>query len=925
MNKIKNILITLLFGCAVGTFAQQHGVTSDQLLPDTMQIGYQIESPSKINCYSISGVNSKAFEKSPSIDITKALYGKIAGLNVYQGSGSSPDNISGLSIHGHNPLVLIDGFPRDISDITSLEIESFYVLKDAAAAALYGMRGANGVIVITTKRGANAALNIKVDYNFGINTQFRSPEFADSYMYAQSLNQALEGDRLGTRYNSQELQAFWEGTYPYNYPNVNWWDKTLRDAGYVHNLKLSFNGGNNKFRYFTVVDYYRDRSMMKKNTDDNRFDTKPTDTRLSLRTNIDVNLTETTYLKVGLVGKLQEVNGTRQGRRAMFTPIYNTPSAAFPVQYENGIYGGSDVYGANNPVGLLKDIGSRRSVYGTLLADLSINQKLDDITEGLFADLSVSFDNIGGMQENSIKEYRYMNTNASILDDGTLVTTPQMWGKDSETLNHNQPFESLLMRSDFQAKLGYDRTFDKNHIAASFIYDMQSNVREGRNNTQKNQSFIGNASYTYDNRYALNAVINYSGSAYLPDDDKYRTYPAVSGAWIASNENFMKDVTSINLLKLRVSYGLSGWDRSLSHELWRESYLSGNSNYFFGNASQVWGNSEGNIPVFGLTVEKSEKTTVGVDLTMLDNRLNATIEGFYENRSDVLVSGSTSTSGILGIGIGQTNEGEYKYKGFDVALSWNDKVGDFGYELSTNASYLNTEIINDNQAYQEYDYLYRKGNRVGQMYGLEAIRFFDSQLDINNSPLQTFSPVSPGDVKYKDQNGDNRIDEKDMVKMFGSSLPRFYFGFSLNLNYKRFELSSDFQGLTGYTTSLLNSPLYKPLVNNGNISTTFLEEEIPWTSENKGVATMPRLTTMENQNNYRASSLWYRDGSFIKLRKLVLAYTFPKVTNDFADIKVFLQGDNLFSLDNIQFADPEQLQMDYPSVRTFWAGIKLNF
>ena len=142
---------------------------------------------------------------------------------------------------------------------------------------------------------------------------------------------------------------------------------------------------------------------------------------------------------------------------------------------------------------------------------------------------------------------------------------------------------------------------------------------------------------------------------------------------------------------------------------------------------------------------------------------------------------------------------------------------------------------------------------------------------------------------------------------------------------KRFELSSDFQGLTGYTTSLLNSPLYKPLVNNGNISTTFLEEEIPWTSENKGVATMPRLTTMENQNNYRASSLWYRDGSFIKLRKLVLAYTFPKVTNDFADIKVFLQGDNLFSLDNIQFADPEQLQMDYPSVRTFWAGIKLNF
>lgn len=925
MNKIKYILITLLFGCTVGIHAQQLGVTSDKQLADTLQIGYQLENSAKVSSYSISGVNSEVFDKSPSVDISKALYGKIAGLNVYQGSGASPDNISRLTLHGHSPLVLIDGFPRDITDITSLEIESFYVLKDAAAAALYGMRGANGVIFITTKRGANDKLKIKVDYNFGINQQFRSPEFADSYTYAQNLNTALSGDRLPVRYNSQELEAFSKGTYPYEFPNVNWWDHTVNKTGYVNNLKLSFNGGNEKFRYFTVIDYYRDRSMMKKNTKDSRYDTNPTDTRLSLRTNIDVNITETTYLKAGLVGKLQELNGSRYGRRAIFSPIYNTPAAAFPVRYENGVYGGSDVYGANNPVALLKDFGHRRNIYGTLLADLNLKQDLDAITEGLSADVSVSFDNIGGMQENSIKEYRYMNTNATIIDDGTLVTTPESWGKDSETLNHNQPFESLLMRSDFQAKIGYDQTFDKNKVTGALIYDMQSTVREGRNNTQKNQSFIVNASYTYDNRYSINGVLNYAGSAFLPDGDKYRTYPAVSGAWIASNESFMKDLAHINLLKLRMSYGLSGWDRSLTHELWRQSYISGNSSYFFGNASQVWGNSEGNIPVVGLTTEKSVKTSLGVDLAMFGNRLNATVEGFHENRSDILVSGSTSTSGIIGIGIGNTNEGEYVYKGFDVSLSWNDKVGDFGYEIATNASYLNTEVINENQAYQEYDYLYRTGNRLGQMYGLEAIGFFNSQLEINNSPLQTFSSVSPGDIKYKDQNGDNRIDEKDRVRMFGSSIPRFYFGFSLNFNYKRFELLSDFQGLTGYTTSLLNSPLYKPLVNNGNISNAFLKEEISWTPENKETATMPRLTTMDNLNNYQNSSLWYRDGSFLKLRKLIVAYTFPKATTRFADIKVFLQGDNLFSLDNIHFADPEQLHVDYPSVRTYWAGVKLNF
>lgn len=926
MNKKNYILIAWLAGSLVCAHAQQAATVPEQQLPDTLGIGYQLNTDTRTSSYSISGVNAKAFEKSPGIDISKALYGKIAGLNVYQGSGSSADNVSSLSLHGHAPLVLVDGFPRDITDITSLEIESCYLLKDAAAAALYGIRGANGVLIVTTKRGANDRLKVKAEYTFGINTQFRAPEFADAYTYAGAVNQALRGDGLDERYNEHELEAFRTGLYPYEYPNVNWWDKTLNDAGYTNNLKLSFNGGNEKFRYFTVIDYYRDRSMLKENTQDHRYNTKPTDTRLALRTNIDVNITESTYLKAGLVGKLQETNGTRYGRENIFNAIYKTPSAAFPVRYANGIYGGSSVYGGANPVALLKNYGHVRSVYGTLLADLSLRQGLDAVTKGLSAEVSVSFDNIGSMQESSSKEYRYMNTNARITDDGTLVTTPQTWGKDSETLGHSQPFESLLMRSDFQGKIAYDRTFGKHQVNGAVIYDMQSDIRHGRNNTRKNQSYIVNAAYTYDNRYSINGVLNYSGSAYLPDGDKFRTYPAVSAAWIVSNEHFMKEVTPINLLKIHASYGLSGWDGSLSHELWRQSYGGSNTNYFFGsNVSQAGGGSEGNLPVVGLTSEKSEKITFGFDLAAFNNRLNASVEGFYEKRSDLLVPGSTTTSGIIGIGVGQLNEGIYKYRGFDASLSWNDHIGDFGYEIGANMSYLDTEVVNENQAYQEYSYLYHKGNRIGQFYGLEAIGFFNSQQEINNSPLQTFSQVAPGDVKYKDQNRDNRIDEKDVVKMNGSSIPRLYFGFSVNLSYKRFELSADFQGMTGVTVSLLNSPLYKPLVDNGNISSTFLKEETCWTPENKDKATMPRLTTLDNQNNYRGSSLWYRDGSFVKLRNLLVAYTFPKSQTRLADIKVFVQGTNLFSLDNLHFADPEQLQYAYPSVRSYWAGIKLNF
>ncbi|UVV53669.1 SusC/RagA family TonB-linked outer membrane protein [Bacteroides thetaiotaomicron] len=821
-------------------------------LADTLSIGYQMNVSSRTSSYSINGVNASAFEKSPYIDISKALYGKVAGLNVYQGTGSSADNVSTLSIHGNAPLVLIDGFPRDISDITSMEIESCYVLKDAAAAALYGMRGANGVVLITTKRGISNGLKVNVDYNFGVNTQFRSPDFADAYTYANALNTALSGDGLPARYNAQELDAFRTGIYPYDYPNVDWWNETLNNTGLTHNLKMSFSGGSDKFRFYTVVDYYRDRSMLKKNTEDTRFDTTPTDTRLTVRTNLDVKVTESTLLKAGIVGRLKEFRGA-----AMDAALFSTKSMAFHPLHSPFVmrmaFMEVVLCTTGNPVALLKDYGHIRNVYGTLLADLSIRQDLSALTKGLAAEASVSFDNIGGMNETTNKEYRYMNSNASITSDGTLVTTPAIYGTDSETLGHTQPFERLMLRSDFQAKVDYNRTFGKHQVGGALIYDMQSVVKNGRNNSQKNQSVLVNATYTYDNRYSLNAVFNRSGSAYLPDGDKYSNYPAVSAAWIVSNEAFMEKVTPINLFKIRASYGLSGWDGNLSHELWRQSYGSGGAGYNFGvNAGGQSGGSEGDLPVIGLVAEKSQKATFGFDLAAFDNRLNATVEGFYEKRSDILVSGANSTSGIIGITVGQVNEGIYKYKGVDASLSWNDKIGDFHYGIGASMSYLNTEVVNVNQAYQEYDYLYTKGNRIGQMYGLEAIGFFNSQQEINNSPQQTFSDVAPGDVKYKDQNGDNRIDEKDIVKMFGSSVPRFYFGFNLNFSYKRLELSADFQGMTGVTVSLLNSPLYSPLVSNGNISNTFLNEEISWTPENKTNATMPRLTTQENLNNYRA-------------------------------------------------------------------------
>ena len=867
-----------------------------------------------------------AFEYAADIDMGKALYGKIAGLNVTPGTGSSASNLAVLTLHGHTPLVLVDGYPRDMQDLTWSEIESVTVLKDAAAAAIYGMRGANGVVAVKTRRGRNQPLRVTARYQLGVNTQFRSPEFAGAYTYAQCLNAALAADGLAPRYGIQEQEAFKNGTYPDEFPDVDWWKESLRSTGINHRLDLTFTGGGPKFRYFAAVEYYRDRSMLESNAADSRYDTKPTDTRLNLRTNLDVNMTESTRMHLGVVGKLQEINGSNGSD--IFQALYRTPAAAFPVKYADGTYGGNSVYGDRNPVGMLVDRGHRRQASGLLLADLNLEQRLDGLTEGLLAEASVAFDNSGWMYEETSKEYRYLDTQGSILSDGTLVTHPLWYGKDSETVGHSQGFQSLYMRSDFRVRLAYDRLFGGKHrVAADAVFEQQALTRNGRNRGTKNQSLTADVAYSYAGKYFFNGVFSRSGSAYLPRGDKFRHYPAVSAAWLVTGEDFMKKVSFIDWLKLRVSYGLSGWDGNMSHELWRQSY-GGNyaGGYYFGkNIAEAWGQAEGPLPVENLTAERSERFTFGFDLQAFRGRFAFSADAFRERRSDVLVSGTNSVSSLIGIDLRQQCAGVYLYRGVDLALSWNDRKGAWRYGLAATMSYLGSEVVNENQAYQEYAYLYHRGNRVGQCYGLEAIGFFADRMDINNSPVQTFSQVRPGDIKYKDQNGDNRIDEKDVVRMFGSTSPRCYFGLSLQAAWKGVEVAADFQGMTGVTTSLLGSPLYKPLVDNGTISDTFLKNEVPWTPENRQAATMPRLTTQPNANNYRDNSLWYRDASYLKLRSLVVAYTFPRSVVRFADMKLFAQGTNLFSLDNIGFADPEQLSAAYPSVRTYWAGVRFDF
>lgn len=894
---------------------------------DSLTVGFRQKVPQTVNSYSSVTAGSAVFERSPEIDVKKALYGQIRGLLVEQGTGTSGVNEATLSLYGKSPLILVDGFARSLSDLTSSEIESITVLTDAVSCALYGVKGANGVVLVNTKSGRGGGLKVSAEYRFGLNTQQFSPSFADAYTYGTYLNQALVNDGLSPAYNDLELSAFRSGDYPFEYPNVNWWDEVYQHPGQSHGLTLNFDGGGDRFRYFTVVDYYNDTAMLTYNLNDDRYSSKTTDVRLNLRTNIDADITKTTKMRFSLLAKLQENNGPNTDMDSFYTSLYNTPAAAFPMKFADGTYGGSLIYTSNNPVALLRGTGASKDIYGKLFADIVIDQNLDVITEGLSASVGISFDNVGVMNETLSMEYAYKYHDALIdPDSGSLSYQETVWGSNSTVLDQtDQAFKSLQLETNLQAKLAYDRTFGGKHaVNAAAIYDQYSYVASVRNSSHKRLSAILNAGYTYDNRYNLNAVVNWSGSSYLPDGDKMRFYPAVSAAWIISNEPFMRGAKALSDLRLHASFGYSGWDGGLSNELWRSSYVTTGS-YYFTDSTTGTGLAETALPVQNLTVVKSRRTTVGLDLSLFENRLNFSAEAFQDHRTDILVSGSNALTGIIGVEIAQVNEGINDFAGISASLGWNGSAGDFNYWLSGNISFLTSEIINNNQAYQPYDYLYQKGNKVGQCYGLEAIGFFSDYIDINNSPSQTFSDVRPGDVKYKDQNGDFVIDEKDIVKMCNTNSPELYYGFSLGLEWKGLEFSADFQGVSMVTVNLLNSPLYKPLVSNGNISYDYLDNEVIWTEATKDTATMPRLTTLSNANNYRNSSLWFRDGSFLKLRNVSVAYTFPKRLLKFADMQIYFRATNPLTISAIDFCDPESLTATYPSVRSYWAGIKFNF
>ncbi len=869
----------------------------------------------------------EALTNSSKSHVMEALFGQISGLNVFQGNGYSYQRNPSFSLQGFSPLILVDGIPRDIDNLVIDEVEDVIVYKDAVASALYGVRGARGVVNIITKKGKNQPkLEMKASYQFGAASKFRSPEFSDSYTYGKALNTALISDGLPEKYSTLELEAFKNGTYPEAYANVDWYNEVYSDFEFNHQFSFDVKGGRDKFDYFAIIAYSRNEGLFNYSNLDDRFNNQLLDTRLNLRTNFRVDVTNTTEVRANVQATLKEYNGPN-GAGSVLTAAYKTPSAAFPIK-TNNIWGGNTIYGANNPVALLSQNGHYKTMINSLNLDVSLTQDLDILTEGLSATALFAIDNSGALYENSNLNYKYQDLNPSLLSDGTLVTSPVVYGTNSQTLSHGSGINSTYFNSYFNTDINYQHSFGENNVDASLIYNMQSNSVTGQNQSRLRQSIAAYTSYNYSQKYFVDAVVNYAGSSSIQLGDRFDFYPAVSGAWLISDEDFFQ-AGFIDHLKIKGSFGYSAYDASIPYDLEKVYYTSGLDGYVAtgstGSPVEKSGWGESSLPTNNLELEKVRKTTFGADLLMMHSRLSLSADAFFSRRYDVLLGTGSTTSSVLGLSSKSQNDGDYNYKGVDMALGWKDKMGDFSYEVGTVFSFTTSEIVENNEGYLPYDYLSRKGNSVNQAYGLEADGFFETEVEINNSPVQSFYTVSPGDVKYKDQNGDNLIDNNDVIRMYAPTVPELYYGINLKLKYKNVSLYANFQGVGNYTESLLSSSLYKPLVNNYTISDTFLENEIFWTARNSSQATMPRLTTLSNANNYRASSLWYRNASYFKLRDLRVSYTFENTARLLPFVEIYVAGNNLFSIDNIGFADPESISDNYPSLRSYWAGLNVKF
>ena len=902
---------------------------------EKVNYGFGLQQTNAESTGAVSTVYAENIDKSSAFSIGNSLYGNVLGLTTMQSTGVVWEQMPSMYIRGlktlngnNGILLVVDGLERDnnwqaLKYITPEEVESVSVLRDAAALALYGYRGVNGVVNIVTKRGKYDTREINFSYDHAFNYMTRKPELADAYTYASALNEALTNDGKQVRYSQNELNAFKNGTSPYLYPNVNWWEEVFRDRGASDIATLSFRGGSTKMRYYTMMNLQNNRGFIKNFDTNADYSTQEKYSKANFRTNLDIDLSPKTKMQANIMGILNEFSRPGMGSDNLISKLYQLPSAAFPIRTESGLWGGNTTWGENwNPVALTEGRAYSKGHTRGLYADMSLRQ--DSLTKGLGASVRIGYDNLASYWENHTKGYKYGMASVASWENGLPIAGEEITGGKDTEMSGDSKLDWQYRAFNFQMNVDWQRQFGVHSLYSMLLYTYKYDNAKGINNTFYRQNAGWYTHYGFKNRYFADFTLMASASNLLAPDHRWNVSPTVGLAWLISNEKFMQSQNVVDFLKLRASFGMLNTDNIPGNGYWNETVGGGNGYPINNNFGGDGGWHEGRLASVNGTTEKAYKYNAGVDATLFKG-LTLTVDGFYERRSDIWVSSDGQNSAVLGASGSYVNAGIVDSWGTEIGANYYKKMGNVELNLGGTFTYNRSKIIEMLEEPAAYDYTRSTGNPVGQIFGLQAIGYFVDQADIDNSLPQQFGPVKAGDIKYKDMNGDKVINSDDRVAMgYNSTCPEIYYSFSLGLEWKGLGFSAQFQGVGNYT-AILSGTYYHPLVDNTTISNYVYRNR--WTPETPN-ARFPRLTTETVDNNLQTSSLWLADRSFLKLRNCEVYYKLPSSwLNRFwvKNAKVYVRGVDLLCFDSIDQLDPEAMNNSYPATRSIHVGLSVGF
>lgn len=904
----------------------------------------------------ITTVNVSDLTHTSNGNVVNALAGNVAGVLAMQTSGQPGRNTSefwirGISTFGASTaaLVLVDGFERDLDDVNIEDIESFSVLKDASATAIYGSRGANGVVLITTKRGKAGKINIDAKVETSYNTRTITPAFVDGYRYASMLNEARITRNQEPIYQADELNLLRAGLDPDLYPNVDWKDLLLKDGAMTYRANVNMNGGGSTARYFVSLSYLKEDGMYK--TDDTLrkdYDTNANANTWNYRLNTDIDITTTTLLKVGVSGSLKKYNEPGLSGDVWKSLMHQNP-VSVPVLYSNGYvpaYGTGD---RTNPWVLATQTGYKEHWENTIQTNLTLEQKLDFITKGLKFIGRFGFDTWNKNNIDRIKWPEQWKAERYRDENGKLVfhrITEEQKMKQSSSAEGNR-------KEIFEAELHYDRGFKEHHVGGIikfnqdsqvFTVDTGDDIKKGI--ARRHLGLAGRVSYNWNYRYFADVNFGYNGSENFADGHRFGFFPAVSAAWnIAEEPIIKKNLKWMNMLKIRYSFGKVGNDAlKIGDTEYRFPYL-----YTIGSGDGYeWGDYNYSKSYSGMTYtdlasnyatwEVATKHDLGVDLALFNDKFTATVDYFHEQREGIWME-RKYLPGIVGVSSNpRANVGKVLSEGFDGNFTYRERINKVDVTVRGNITYSKNTILEKDEENSVYPYQMERNYRVNQAKGLIALGLFKDYDDIRNSPRQDFGTVQPGDIKYKDVNGDGVINDGDKVAIGATSKPNMIYGFGVSASWKGLDVNIHFQG-AGKTSFFINGPTVYAFSSGdwGNIlkdvadSNRWIEHEISGTmaTENPN-AEYPRLSYGGNSNNYRESTFWLRNGSYLRLKTLEFGYTIPKsLVNKirFNNIRLFFRGTNLLTFSSFKLWDPElgsSTGTEYPLAKSVTLGLSVN-